>query len=278
MRILLTVLFVLACPVSAEAMRILLTNDDGYLAPGIVALDHALRTAGHTVYRVAPEVNQSGTSASISIRGIEVSAHEDNVWSVAGTPADAVRFALGELLKEMPPDIVVSGANFGNNTGRDVAVSGTVGAALTARQLGYAAIAISVEVKYTERAEGFPSTRNAFAAAGGLIVDLLSELGQPEPGLILNINFPARRIPLGVRAANLADHSLLTGAYTQQPDGSWTPDYDLTPAVGAGIDAALLAQGYITLTWLPGHIEQGMGTLPSDLARRLNAHLPAANP
>ena len=125
----------------AESLKILLTNDHGYLSPGIQAMKAALIEAGHTVYLVAPSSNQSGSATSISSTGVRFSSLGKQVWRVEGRPADAVRLGIGHLLREAPPDLVISGINFGQNMGLDVMVSGTMGAAVTASQLGVPAIA-----------------------------------------------------------------------------------------------------------------------------------------
>lgn len=99
--ILIAVLLMASCA-QATPLKIMLTNDDGYMAPGIQALRAALIKAGHDVYMIAPESNQSGSGTSISTQGITFKAHDHQVWSVAGTPGDAVRFGLGEILKDNP--------------------------------------------------------------------------------------------------------------------------------------------------------------------------------
>ena len=104
---------------------------------------------------VAPAENQSGSSASISPDGITVTDHGLNVWSVEGRPADAVRFGLSQLMADQPPDLVISGINFGQNVGADVMISGTVGAATTAVRLGIPAIAISASIDFKEVSEAF---------------------------------------------------------------------------------------------------------------------------
>jgi len=79
---------------AAGKLRILLTNDDGFDAPGIKAVHASLVAAGHDVYLIAPATQQSGASASITSGGVEVTIHPDNTWAVLGKPADAVRFGL----------------------------------------------------------------------------------------------------------------------------------------------------------------------------------------
>ena len=165
-RYLIFLTLVICLPVNAaQSLRILLTNDDGFESPGLRALNEALSAAGHDVYVIAPASQQSGASASVTTRGVKVTELPDNVWSVHGRPADAVRVGLGYIMHDYPPDLVVSGANFGQNTGQDVNVSGTFGAAITAHQLGIPAIAVSVEIKPDEMDRGFPSTAGAFGGA-----------------------------------------------------------------------------------------------------------------
>ena len=125
----------------------------------------ALIEAGHTVYLVAPSSNQSGSATSISSTGVRFSSLGKQVWRVEGRPADAVRLGIGHLLREAPPDLVISGINFGQNMGLDVMVSGTVGAAVTASQLGVPAIALSAEIDFAEASSGFASTLAVFPFA-----------------------------------------------------------------------------------------------------------------
>ena len=119
-------------------MRILLTNDDGIHAPGIHALHAALRECGHEVHVVAPLKENSGVSASLTLRGrLHVyDVEEDGLVgrAVDGTPADCVKLALTTLLRDAP-DLVVAGLNNGGNLGTDVFYSGTVGAAVEACML-----------------------------------------------------------------------------------------------------------------------------------------------
>lgn len=124
-------------------MRILVTNDDGVNAPGITALAEALREIADVVV-VAPDRNRSGASHSLTLsRPLYVEHLSENVISVQGTPTDCVHLALTGLL-DVVPDIVVSGINAGANLGDDVVYSGTVGAALEGRFLGFPSLAVSL--------------------------------------------------------------------------------------------------------------------------------------
>lgn len=123
-------------------MRILVTNDDGYLAVGIRVLTDALRAVG-SVQVVAPDREQSATSHSLTMHHpLRVRHPDEHTAVVDGTPTDCVMLAVGELLDERP-DIVVSGINHGANLGDDVLYSGTVAAAMEATILGIPAIAVS---------------------------------------------------------------------------------------------------------------------------------------
>ena len=256
--ILLLVILVLCLPANAaEHLRILLTNDDGYESAGIRALHHALKNAGHDVYLIAPAKQQSGASASVTSSGVRVTSYPDQVWAVHGKPADAVRVGLGNIMYNQPPHLVVSGANFGQNTGRDVNVSGTVGAAVTAFHLGTPAIAVSVEIKFDEAARGFPSTAGAFSGAAKALVRLIQNLDLEDMTAVLNINYPAR-LPLdvrGVRWTGLSDHSVFANRYNQQADGLFRPEFQAPHPNARPHDAESLIDGFVTLTFLDGNIE-----------------------
>jgi 5'-nucleotidase len=267
-RLALLILVFMPLASSADSLRILLTNDDGFEAPGIRAMHSALIKAGHDVYLIAPATQQSGAAASITSGGVRITAHEGNVWAVHGRPADAVRVGLGQVMKDNPPDLVVSGANFGNNTGVDTNISGTVGAAITALQLGYPAIAISVEIKLAERKRGFPGTLTAFPGSGIFLTRLISNLKTLDSVNIINVNYPARseQEVKGVKWAELSNHSILTTNFNLQEDGRWEPELNTSLDSDPATDAALLANGYITLTLLDGNMSSKPGRAYRKLA------------
>lgn len=162
-------------------MRILLSNDDGYTAPGLLSLRDHLRLR-HAVTVVAPDRNRSGASNSLTLGNpVRVQQHPNGDRSVTGTPTDCVHLALTGMLDE-PFDIVVSGTNNGANLGDDTLYSGTVAAAMEGRFLGYAAVAVSccaLEPKHFDTA----------ARVAGQVVERL--LLDPLPGdTILNVNVP----------------------------------------------------------------------------------------
>jgi 5'/3'-nucleotidase SurE len=249
---LLTAVLMISCVIatgaSAKPLRILLTNDDGYLAPGIRAMRTTLLDAGHQVFLIAPESNQSGSGTSISPQGIMVQSHGHGVWSVEGRPADAVRYALGHLMKDAPPDLVISGINFGQNVGADVMVSGTVGAAVTAVLQGFPAIAISAEIKLPELESQFPSTVLALPKAAQFLTDQLEKGVLPSAGELINLNFPATQKPKGVRQASLAESSILGSDYAETAEGKWRAGYATGARDAASSDRSLLSNEFITVT------------------------------
>jgi len=254
-RYLITLLLLLPLPGWAEQnLRILLTNDDGYQSPGLQTLRTALINAGHDVYVIAPATQQSGASASVTGSGVEVNAYPDQVWAVYGRPADAVRVGLGNILYNDPPDLVVSGANFGQNTGQDVNISGTVGAAVTAFQLGVPAIAVSVEIKLDERNRGFPSTVGAFKGAASLVVRLIDNMKLQDMTAVLNVNYPARLPPdvRGVRWSSLSNHSIFANRYNINAEGKYVPELQAPHRSARARDAESLVDGFVTLTFLDG--------------------------
>lgn len=164
-------------------MRILVTNDDGYLATGIRTLAEAARGLGDEVHVVAPDREQSATSHSLTMHfPLRVRRLEDGVTMVDGTPTDCVMLALGALLEEKP-DIVLSGVNHGANLGDDVLYSGTVAAAMEATILGYRAVALS----YVGRdPDEIPAWRD-------LLTELLDQIVHREDfpdETLLNVNLP----------------------------------------------------------------------------------------
>lgn len=177
--------------------QILLTNDDGIQSPGLWAAAEALSTVGF-VHVAAPRDQFSGAGRSLPITSdgiitpqkVTVHGKEWTVYSVGGTPAQAVQHAVLEILPS-PPDLVVSGINYGENVGTGITVSGTVGAAMEAASLGIPALAISLE---TDQAHHLSySTEVAFAAAGEFAAyfgRLLLEMQMPADVHLLKVDVP----------------------------------------------------------------------------------------
>lgn len=162
-------------------MKILLSNDDGYRAEGILCLARYLRELGDVI-TVAPELDRSGASNSLTLdMPLRVTQVEDKVYYVNGTPTDCVHLAVTGLLDE-EPDMVVSGINDGANLGDDVLYSGTVAAAMEGRFLGLPALAVSL----VSRGAGH------FETAARVTLDILRRMqSDPLPrDAILNVNVP----------------------------------------------------------------------------------------
>lgn len=162
-------------------MRILLSNDDGYFAPGLNILADSLAKMAEVVI-VAPERNRSGASNSLTLdRPLTVRKAANGYFYVNGTPTDCVHLAVTGLLEKLP-DMVISGINDGANMGDDTIYSGTVAAAMEGYLLGIPSFAVSMSrhgVKHYE-------------TAARVVVELIKkfENDQLPPPLLLNINVP----------------------------------------------------------------------------------------
>ncbi|ANJ67854.1 5'/3'-nucleotidase SurE [Halothiobacillus diazotrophicus] len=162
-------------------MNFLVSNDDGYLSPGVRVLATRLKRLG-SVTIVAPDRDRSGASNSLTLsRPLRPRLIEPGVWAVDGTPSDCVHLAIQGLLPEVP-DLVVSGINHGANLGDDVLYSGTVAAATEGRSLGLPAIAVSSTAHVPQHLD----------AAADVVADLVGRLvNHPLPALtLLNVNVP----------------------------------------------------------------------------------------
>lgn len=171
--------------------RILITNDDGYHADGIVALETSLSEIGD-VYVVAPESEMSGASHSLTLaRPLRIRQRSERHWTVDGTPTDCVMLALNQILPDVErPHICCSGINHGANLGDDATYSGTVAGALEATILGVPGLAFSL-VAYRDH----DFTESA-RIAGEITRKAIAE-GIPD-GTLLNINVP-KGVPAGMR-------------------------------------------------------------------------------
>jgi 5'-nucleotidase len=162
-------------------MRILVSNDDGYFAPGITLLAEALRRFGEVTV-VAPARDRSGASNSLTLdRPLIVRRAANGYFSVSGTPTDCVHIAVTGLL-DFVPDMVVSGINLGANMGDDTIYSGTVAAAVEGYLLGIPSIAVSL----TNKAGAH------FDSAVQTAITLVERLGRAPFGepVLLNVNVP----------------------------------------------------------------------------------------
>lgn len=226
-------------------MKILVSNDDGYLAQGIVTLASSLSDIAEVTV-VAPDRNQSGASNSLTLHTpLRVQKVSNGRYCVNGTPSDSVHLALSGFL-DQDPDIVVSGINHGANLGDDVIYSGTVAAAMEGRFLGLPAIAISL---------AGPGEEN-FDTAGRVAAELVRKLQtNPLPkDIMLNVNVP--NLPYeqlnGREAVRLGfRHRSEASVSTKDPRGRniyWIGPAGKGQDAGFGTDFDAIARGAVAIT------------------------------
>jgi 5'-nucleotidase len=225
-------------------MRILISNDDGYLAPGINALAEALASVADIVV-VAPDSNRSGASNSLSLdRPLSVQQAANGFYFVNGTPTDCVHVALTGLL-DYRPDLVVSGINNGPNMGDDTLYSGTVAAATEGFLFGIPAIAFS------QAEHGWTHIDAAARLAREIVLRRFDELASPY---LLNVNIP--NLPyeqLGpVVATRLGRRHQSEGVIRAlDPRGReifWIGPPGATKDAGEGTDFHATANGLVSVT------------------------------
>jgi 5'-nucleotidase len=232
-------------------MRILIANDDGYLAPGLAALVRACQGLGD-IDVIAPEQNASGTSNALTLgRPLSIfEARGDHVHGfrvVNGTPSDCVHVALTGLLPQRP-DLVLSGINNGANMADDTLYSGTVAAAMEGYLFGIPAIAFS-------QAEKGWGELDAAAAAARVVIDrVLAVQSLTGTPWLLNVNIPNRpdAAALPHRVTRLGRRHA-SEPVIQQTNPRGDPIYWIGPAgdareCGEGTDFHAVAQGCISIT------------------------------
>lgn len=226
-------------------MRILLSNDDGYFAPGLAALAEALAPLGQVTV-VAPERDRSGASNSLTLdRPLRLRTAANGFYFVNGTPTDCVHLAVTGMLEELP-DIVVSGINAGSNMGDDTLYSGTVAAATEGYLLGVPSIAMSLSSHQGKH----------FETAGRVARELVERFARQPFGkpVLLNVNVPD--IPWeqlkGQRVTRLGRRHKAEPVVRQT-----TPRGEIVYWVGAagpaadaadGTDFYAVEQGYVSIT------------------------------
>lgn len=257
-------------------LRIMLTNDDGYAAPGLVALRDALEANGYLVTVVAPLTNQSGSSARATFQGdLRVSHPDASTYAVDGSPADAVEVGLSAVFAADAPDLVISGSNAGQNVAAAVIHSGTVGAAVTAIVDGVPAIAVS-----TEQALHPPYAETAVFVVR--LVEALERRARASllpTGIGLNINYPV--VEAGERPRpqlTRIGSGFLDLTYSGQlpPVGETSPlriGVDLSvPETQPMADVTALSHDHVSVSMIEGDYHTDSGLARRD-ARRLIAAL-----
>ncbi len=226
-------------------MKILVSNDDGFLATGINVLTEALAEIADVVV-VAPDRSRSAASNSLPVHSpLPMSKIDENRYSVDGTPSDCVHLALTGLLDD-EPDLVVSGINHGANLGDDVIYSGTVAAAMEGRFLGLPTIAVSLA--------GDRPTH--FDTAARVVTEMVQKLERAvlAPDITLNVNVPDRPYDelTGVVAARLGfRHKAEPVIRTRDPHGRtiyWVGPAGKGQDAGPGTDFHAIDQGAVAVT------------------------------
>jgi len=284
----------LGLSMQANALNILLTNDDGCRAPGIDAMYRALTAAGHTVTLVGPLNDSSGISAaSVVVPGQALAVTEiahgrfcvgppegytppAGKTSAIGTPVDAVNVGLDVLLKDTPPDLVVSGINFGENVGPLTQMSGTLNAAVRAMFKGVPAVAVSTAIDMDlimrDQQAGYRKTLGAMDDTAKFAVKVIEQAHQScakhscklnvlgLPGVNgLNLNYPA--LPANqVKSVSFAPIGNWDRVnFTSQRGADGTVHVNLVaPAKPTAIqqqaDAYQLWQGHAVITVIAGNM------------------------
>ena len=226
-------------------MKILVSNDDGYDAPGIAALAAALSSLAEVTV-VAPSRNRSATSNSITVdRALSITRADNGFYFVDGTPADCVHLAVTGFL-DFRPDLVVSGVNDGANLGDDTIYSGTVAAAMEGYLLGIPSIAVSLAAR--------PATR--FDTAAQVARDIVEryQTNLPSTQWLLNVNVP--NVPYaelkGIRTVRLGRrHQAEPAVKVLNEKGEI--EYRVGPVgkaadAGPDTDFGSIAEGYASVT------------------------------
>jgi len=239
-------------------MNILLSNDDGFIAPGINILRDVLNKSAKVanVVTIAPDRDRSGASNSLTLdMPLRITERGEQFYSVNGTPTDCVHLALTGLYEGDEPDIVISGINAGANMGDDVIYSGTVAAAMEGRNLGLPAMAVSITSFKPKH----------FESAAKAVINLLEKLPslcltvEDLAATILNVNvpdLPYEKIK-GFQATRLGKrHKAEPVIRSKDPRGDeifWVGPVGEEADAGEGTDFYAIQKGYISVT--PIHID-----------------------
>lgn len=231
--------------IRANVMRILLSNDDGYLAQGLVTLAQALAKYAD-ISVVAPDKNRSAASNSLTLEmPLRAQSSENGFIRVDGTPTDCVHLAITGLL-EHEPDMVIAGINHGANLGDDVLYSGTVAAATEGRFLGFPAMAISLT----------SSDPKHFDTAAQVAVTLMQQImNKPLPrDTLLNVNVPDIALSelKGYQVTRLGQrHKSEPVVKAQDQRGRdiyWVGPPGSAQDAGEGTDFYAIKMGYVSIT------------------------------
>ena len=238
-------------------MRILLTNDDGIHAPGLAVLEAIARQFSDDIWICAPAEEQSGAGHSLTLtRPVRMRQHDPRRFSVSGTPTDAVTMGLRKVMPG-PPDLILSGANLGD----DVTYSGTVSAAIEGALAGIRSIALSQVYAREGMGDTVPF---AVAEAWGAKV-IAPLLGAPfAPRTLVNVNFPALAPDAvkGIRVCRQGFHDYARGSVVEGTDPRGYPYYwfglhGIEHTAGHATDLEAIDDGFISVTPLQLDLTHG---------------------
>ena len=239
-------------------MRILVTNDDGYHAPGLAVLEEIAAAFSDDVWVVAPTEEQSGAGHSLTLtRPLRIRRFAEKRYAVAGPPTDAVMMTLAKIMKDCPPDLILSGVNRGANLAEDVTYSGTVSAAMEGALAGVRSIAFSQVYAREGMGDSVP-----FAAARAWGARVLRPLVDMDwaPRTLVNVNFPALapEAVKGIRVVSqgLRDYGRLRIVSNRDPRGYEYHWFALGPTVETpahSTDLEAIRDGYVAVT--PLHLD-----------------------
>ncbi|HEX8233083.1 MAG TPA: 5'/3'-nucleotidase SurE [Caulobacteraceae bacterium] len=258
-------------------MRILLTNDDGYNAEGLAALERIAAVLSDDVWVVAPEIEQSGASRGITLSTpVRVRKTAEKQYAVSGTPTDCVLLALGEIIKDGKPDLLLSGVNRGQNLGEDVSMSGTVAGAIQGMALGVPSVALSQSLtEFHDRHRAMYETAEAYAPG---IIQRLVEVGWPND-VVINLNFPdlAPDKVKGVEVTaqgfrDITDMRAEKRKDLRGRDYYWMNFSGRKPRLTKGTDLQAVSAGRISVT--PLHIDLTHMATVHELKKVLGGSLP----
>jgi 5'-nucleotidase len=234
-------------------VRILLTNDDGINAGGLKVLEQIARGFSDDIWVVAPAEEQSGAGHSLTLsRPIRLRRLEERRFCVTGTPTDSVMMAVGHLMKEIQPDLVLSGVNRGANLADDITYSGTVSAAMEGALAGVRAIALSQV--YAREGMGDTVPFDAATSWGERVLRPLID-APFAPRTLVNVNFPALRADQvkGIRVVRQGFHDYGRARIDQRTDPRgydyfWFGLRPMVQTPGHDTDIEAVADGYISVT------------------------------
>ena len=230
-------------------MRILLTNDDGVLAPGLEVLEAIANELSDDVWVCAPSEENSGAGHSLTLHmPVRLVEQGPRRFSVTGTPTDAVNLALRKLFADHMPDLIISGINNGENLADDITYSGTISAAMEGALAGIPAVAMSQATR--DGGHGFAA---APFWAGNVLAPLLDL--QMAKRTVVNVNFPA--LPAdqvkGIRVVRQGFHDYARGSLVEGADPRgrpyfWFGLHDIEHTLDHGTDLEAVSEGYVAVT------------------------------